>query len=192
MDSNSNKKNFHINNRGTGQRGYKGAGFIALILLFVLIIYAAYGQTNTLQEVSLSTAVQQTNSGQYSKILVSGNELLITKKGDDQPTIKSYMDPNGTLKDEGFNQSKVDITYKPESSTGSTLAVIGETLLPVGVVALLFFFMLRSAQGQGNQALSFRQKPSTSHMGMRKIRLLLVISQAPTKPSKILKKSWNS
>lgn len=155
MDSNSNKKNFHINNRGTGRRGFKGAGFIALILLFVLIIYAAYGQTNTLQEVSLSTAVQQTNSGQYSKILVSGNELLITKKGDDQPTIKSYMDPNGTLKDEGFNQSKVDITYKPESSTGSTLAVIGETLLPVGVVALLFFFMLRSAQGQGNQALSF-------------------------------------
>jgi len=152
----NNKKSFRSPNRGgNGRRGFKGVGFIALLILFGLIIFAAYGQGPSLENIPLTRVVQEANNGQYSKMEVSGNELSITKKGDDKATLKSYKDPNSSLKDEGVNLSKVQVSYKPSSSTGSVLANVGMSLLPVLIISLVLFFMLRSAQGQGNQAMSF-------------------------------------
>jgi cell division protease FtsH len=152
-----NKKSYRGKpNKGGGSgRGFRNAGFIALLILVGLVIFAAYRQPSSLQNVPLTQAVQDANSGKYQKIEVSGNELDITKKGDDHPTIKSYKDPDSSLKDSGLNLSKVEVSYKPNSSTTSTLLTIGGTILPVLVISLLLYFMLRSAQGQGNQALSF-------------------------------------
>ncbi|HEX9153535.1 MAG TPA: ATP-dependent zinc metalloprotease FtsH, partial [Candidatus Saccharimonadales bacterium] len=150
------KKNFRSPNRGgNGRRGFKGVGFIALLMLFGLIIYAAYGQPSSLKTISTTQAIKEANSGEYSKIEVKGSELLITKKGDDKATLKSSKDPQSSMKEEGFNLSKTDISYRSSSSTSSTLASIGFSLLPVIIISLVLFFMLRSAQGQGNQALSF-------------------------------------
>lgn len=139
---------------GNGRRGFKGAGFIALLVLFGLIMFAAYGQPSGLKEVPFTTVVEDSNKGKYSKIEVKGNELKITKKGDDKPTLKSFKDPREGLKEEGVDHSKVEVAYKSESS-GSVWANVGLTLLPILVISLVLFFMLRSAQGQGNQALSF-------------------------------------
>jgi cell division protease FtsH len=149
------KKSFRSPNRGgNGRRSFKGAGFVALLMLFGLIIFAAYGQSPALKDIPLTEAISNANKNQYSKIEVGGNELKITKKGDDKPTLKSYKDPTASLKEEGL-KSNAEITYKPSSSTGSTLANVGISLLPVLIIALVLFFMLRSAQGQGNQAMSF-------------------------------------
>jgi len=150
------KKNFRSPNRGgNGRRTFKGVGFIALLILFGLIIFAAYGQSATLSSVPVTQAVKDANKSQYSKIDVNGNELDITKKGQSQPTLKAYKDPNSSLKDQGFDLSKVEVTYKPASSTGSIIGTVASTLLPVLAISLVLFFMLRSAQGQGNQAMSF-------------------------------------
>ncbi|MEK7152314.1 MAG: ATP-dependent metallopeptidase FtsH/Yme1/Tma family protein, partial [Patescibacteria group bacterium] len=150
------KKTFRSPNRGgNGRRSFRGVGFIALLVLFGLIIFAAYGQSGSVKTVSTTEAIKDANKGQYSKIEVKGNELLITKRGDDQPTLKSSKDPQSSMKEEGFDLSKVEISYKPGSSTSSMLANIGFSLLPVIIICLVLFFMLRSAQGQGNQALSF-------------------------------------
>jgi cell division protease FtsH len=141
---------------GKSNRGFRSAGFIALIVLLALVIFAAYGQPSSLTEVPITQAISQANAGEYSKIVVNGNELDITKKGDSAASLKAYTDPNTSLKQEGFNFSKVTIQYKAQSSTGTTLATIGlEYILPVLIIGALFIFMIRSAQGQGNQALSF-------------------------------------
>ncbi|HEX3568191.1 MAG TPA: ATP-dependent zinc metalloprotease FtsH [Candidatus Saccharimonadales bacterium] len=152
-----NKKSYRANSNrgGSGSRGFRNAGFVALIILFGLIIFAAYRQPSGLKNIPLTQAVQDANSGHYQKIEVSGNELDITKKGDNHATLKSYKDPNSSLKDAGLNQSKVEISYKPNSSTASTIWTIVGTMVPVLAISLILYFMLRSAQGQGNQALSF-------------------------------------
>ncbi|HKU19003.1 MAG TPA: ATP-dependent zinc metalloprotease FtsH [Candidatus Saccharimonadales bacterium] len=151
------KKTFRPSgSRGTNnRRGFRNAGFIALLILFGLIIFAAYGQSSSLQTIPLTQAVAEANRGDYSKIEVSGNEMDITKKGDSRATLKSYKDPNASLRDEGVNTSKVEVSYKPQSSTGSTIASVGISLLPVIIISAVLYIMLRSAQGQGNQALSF-------------------------------------
>src|SRR5579864_8574108 len=105
-----------------GRRGIKNIGFVALVILIGLIIFAAYSQPSSLKEESLSTAITQTNQGQYSKIQVNGDELDITKKGDSSPSLDVIIEPNPSvkdLKDAGFDIGKVEINYKKQSSTGS-------------------------------------------------------------------------
>jgi cell division protease FtsH len=136
-------------------RGMKNAGFIAILVLVGLIIIASLNQPNTLKSIPITTAVEQSNNGQYSKIEVVNNELRITKKGEEKPTLKSYLEPNATLKDEGFDYKKVQIEPKAASAGTSSWVSLAESIVPVLLIGALLYFMLRSAQGQGNQALSF-------------------------------------
>ena len=137
------------------RRSVKNVGFVALILLFLLIIFAAYNQPSTLKEISASSAIANSNAGKYNSILVTGNEMEITPKGENHATLKAYIDPNSGLKDQGLNTSKVAVTYKPTTSSNSALLNFASTVIPVLLIGALLYFMLRSAQGQGNQALSF-------------------------------------
>ncbi|HUC87788.1 MAG TPA: ATP-dependent zinc metalloprotease FtsH [Candidatus Binatia bacterium] len=154
MDNNNSFRNRSNNPAPNNRRSIKNAGFIALIVLFGLIIFAAYNQPSNLTQIPVTQAITANNAGKYSKILVSGNELEITVKGQNHATIKSYTDPNSSLKAEGFNLSKAQVTYT-SSSSGSTWETIGIDLLPILGIGIIMFFLLRSAQGQGNQALSF-------------------------------------
>ena len=148
----------HRPNRRPGannRRSMKNAGFIALIILFGLIVAAAYNQPSTLKEIPATTAIHDTNAGKYSSIVVSNNQLTITPKGENHPTLKAYVDGTSSLKDQGFNTTKVSVTYKSNASSNSALLSLAGSVIPVLIIAGVLYFMLRSAQGQGNQALSF-------------------------------------
>jgi cell division protease FtsH len=151
------KKTFRpSNNRGqSGRRGFRNAGFVALIILFALIVFAAYGQGKSMQNIPLSQAINDANKGEYSKIEVNGNELLITKQGQNAPTLKTFKDPSDSLKETGIDGNKVQVSFAPVKNNDSTLMTIGISLLPILIISIILYVMLRSAQGQGNQALSF-------------------------------------
>jgi cell division protease FtsH len=153
-----NKNSFRPkNNRGgsNGRRGFRNIGFVAIILVFLLLIFTAYDQPSSLTTIPISQAVSDQDSGQYQKLLVNGDEIDITKVGQSSATLKTFKDPNASLKSEGFNLNKSVVEFKPSSSSSSTLENIGISILPVLLISLVLYFMLRSAQGQGNQALSF-------------------------------------
>ncbi len=137
------------------RRNMKNVGFAVIIVMLLLIIFAAYNQPSKLQTIPLTQAIAQENAGAYKSILVSGNELQITPKGKSSPTIVAYSDPNASIKSLGFNFNKASISFKSQSSSSSAWITIGESVIPVLVIGALLFFMFRSAQGQGNQAMSF-------------------------------------
>lgn len=145
----SNRKNSPKTNRNA-----KNIGFIALLVLFAMVIFAAYNQPSSLKTINTTQAVSENNSGKYSKIVVSGNELTITTKGQDKPTLRTTVGSNSSLKEQGFDTSKVALTYKAESS-GSSWMTLASAIIPFLLIGAVLWFMLRSAQGQGNQALSF-------------------------------------
>jgi cell division protease FtsH len=150
------KKPLRPNGKRTGgARGFKNIGFIVLIIFVALISYAAYHQPSTLKEIPVTQAIQQANDGQYKKIIVNGDELNITKKNASQPSLKSFKETGSSLKDEGLNYSKVEVSVKPPNGTGAVIGSLAINLIPVLLIGGLLYFMLRSAQGQGNQALSF-------------------------------------
>jgi cell division protease FtsH len=153
------KKPFRTNSRKNSSkgRGVRNAGFIAVVILIFLIVVAGLNQSSPLKEVPITQVVKEANEGKYDKIVVSGDELKVTKKGDDQATLKSITDPNTSLQDQGIkiDQGKVTISYTRPSATGSLLLAFLQYGLPLLLLVLLFMFIMRSAQGQGNQALSF-------------------------------------
>ena len=149
------KKSFRPKSNRVGNgRNYKSIGFIVLLILFGLIIFAAYGQSSGVKNIPLTQAIKENNNGKYAKLELDGNTLTITKKGEEQPSLRTFTEPGIQLKDQGFDLSRTTLDPKQESK-GSTLGNIAIALLPVIIISAVLFFMLRSAQGQGNQALSF-------------------------------------
>ncbi len=153
------KKPFRTSKKSGGdqkKRTIKNAGFIALLVLIGLIIFGSYGNNKQqLKEVDLSEVIQQVNDGKYKKIVVTGAALEITEQGKNEPTLKSRVNSNVSLREEGVDYGKVDVEYKEESKSGSIWGSVLLTMLPVVLIIGVLLFMMRSAQGQGNQAMSF-------------------------------------
>ena len=150
-------KGNHSNRKGgtPNRKGMKNAGFIAILVLFGLIAIAASNQQPALKTIDVSQAIAQANDGKYEKILVKGNELQITEKDKKDPTLKTYIEPTATLKEQGFKTEKFNLSASPASNGGSPWLNAATAILPILLIGGFLYFILRSAQGQGNQAMSF-------------------------------------
>ena len=155
-----NKKPLDINSRNnSGNKKYfKNAGFIILLVLFGLVLFASSTQNNSnIKTIPITQMITDANKGDYKSLTViaNSNEVDITPKNSTSATLKTYTDPNVSLKTLGLDYSKVQVNYKPQTSSTSVWLSILDSVLPVLIIAGVLFFILRSAQGQGNQALSF-------------------------------------
>lgn len=160
MDKKSFRPNSSSNSRngsakGKGSRNARNVGFIALLVLIALIVLATINQPKNLTTIPITRAVKEANEGKYDKIVSNDGQLTITKKGEQQPSLVSRSDPNSSLKNQGIDESKVVVSFDKPSNTGPTIIGLLSILGPVVLLGLLFLFMIRSAQGQGNQAMSF-------------------------------------
>ncbi len=151
------KKPFRLGGGKDGRSShFKNAGFIALIVLFGLVIYASLHQQSPLKSVPFSQVISEANSGKIQKITVKGNQLEITPKGQSKPTERSNKEDSSSIYEQGLQQGKVVLDNQPTSdSNNAWLSLLLGTVLPVLIIGGLLIFMFRSAQGQGNQALSF-------------------------------------
>ena len=156
MEHNHQKPKGANNKRMTPPKNSKNFGLFALALVIGLVVFAVFNQQSPIKEVPISQVVKEANAGKYSEIIVDGQQLLITKKGDKDPTLKTFMEQGSTTKEEGINKDKVKITAKSANNTTSALIGVGlGTILPILIIGGMLFYMMRSAQGQGNQAMSF-------------------------------------
>jgi cell division protease FtsH len=154
------KKQFRISGGKPGGNNrmnkWKNAGFVIIVLLFGLVIWSAFNQPSDLKTVPFSQAISDANSGKTQDITIQGDTLLITPKGQSEPTQKSYKEPGSSIYEQGLEHGKTEVTVKPAS--GGSNGIWGQRLvsvLPVIIIAVILILMFRSAQGQGNQALSF-------------------------------------
>jgi cell division protease FtsH len=149
------KKPFNSNQGGKGRRSFKNFGFVALIILIGLVIFAALGQPSTLKDVAFSDVISRANAGEIKQIDIQGNDLTIVKKGDDKATEKSHKEAGSSIYEQGLTNRDVTVNVKAESNASNVWFSLASGIIPVVIISAVLFFMLRSAQGQGNQALSF-------------------------------------
>lgn len=152
------KKSFKPSGKKGGNKkrqGFKNVGFLALLILIGLVIYSAMNQPVKLKEVAFSDVISRANSGQIKKIEIAGNTLTITPKDQEKATEKSRKEDGSSIYEQGLQQNKTTVEVKPASTSGAFWSSLLVALLPVILIGFLLFYMLRSAQGQGNQALSF-------------------------------------
>lgn len=134
----------------------KNIGFVVLILIFGAIFLLSYRQPAKLEEKSFNDVMNRANSGEVAKLTVTGSNIEVTPKGSDKPTQKTRKEPNATLYGPGgLTTRDVEVVFKEASNSGATWTALAINLLPVIIIVGILIFMLRSAQGQGNQALGF-------------------------------------
>jgi cell division protease FtsH len=134
----------------------KNIGFVVIILIFGAIFLLSYRQPAKLEEKSFNDVMNRANSGEVAKLTVTGSNIEVTPKGSDKPTQKTRKEPNATLYGPGgLTTRDVEVVFKEASNSGATWTALAINLLPVIIIVGILIFMLRSAQGQGNQALGF-------------------------------------
>jgi cell division protease FtsH len=152
------KKQLKLNKKGGGKsfKNFKNFGFIALLIVFGLIFYFSATKSTSLKTVSLSEVVKQANNGEIKKLEIQGNDIKVTKQNEDKPSAQTRKDPSSSIYEQGLNKdAKAEVVVDKESNSSNILLGLLGTVLPVIIIVAVLIWMMRSAQGQGNQALSF-------------------------------------
>lgn len=138
------------------KKNARGFLFLVSAILVAAVLLVISLPQQKIEEVPLSQIIDQAKNGKIEKIEVQGNKLTATLKDAGAPKQVSYKDsPNASLSDYGIDYSKVSVkTVNPENGNGR-LFDIALTLLPILLIIGFFYFMMRQAQGQGNQAMNF-------------------------------------
>ena len=133
--------------------------FWAIIVVAGLAVMAIINPQENLEEVPISEVINRANRGEITKIEGQGGDLKITKKGEDEPTQKSYIQGGvATLLREDMlsQEAKQNVVKdKAPSSTGETFWNLAIIMIPTVLIIGFFVFMMRQAQGQNNQAMGF-------------------------------------
>ena len=130
--------------------------FWTIIILIIFAGIAFLNPSDNLKDVALSDVINRANSGQISKLEIQENDIKVTPKGSDKATEKSVKQSDSSIQEQGLkSDAPVELTIVPPSTTGDAIWSLASIIVPVVLIAALFFFMMRQAQGQNNQALGF-------------------------------------
>jgi cell division protease FtsH len=135
----------------------KNAGLIATIIIVIAILFFASNGSSQLKSIPISELASRVNKNEVSKIVERGETLEITLKGQDKPKYQSRKSTDVSLLEQGVNTKAKGLEYSIEEEKSSTLEVLGmlTPFISIAIIIGFFWFMMRQAQGQGNQAMSF-------------------------------------
>ena len=135
-----------------------------LILFAAIIILIVYNFQRSPQEpLTLSEVAKAVESEQVSLIVEDGDKLRVVYKNKAISERSSHKDSATTLTEqllqlgvtpEKLYPSKIDIQIKPPSAWLGIVTTLGY-IMPFIILAGVFWFVFRQAQGSNNAALSF-------------------------------------
>ena len=150
-----------------------GLVYILLLVALAAFIFTSFSRTRSeIPEVSLSQVAQEVKKGAVERVAVKSSDLEITYKADaSSPEALSRKEAEASLPDTlrnlGVPREQIDqlnIQIVPPSRWENWGAIIG-TLLPLILVGAFFFFLMRQAQGAGNQAFAFGKSKARMFTG---------------------------
>lgn len=130
-------------------------GYVVLLVVIALTILAATVKPSNSTELSLTDARSKANNGEIESIVQHGDTELELKERNTGKTYTTRKDPAASLREQGFDDNKFNFSVQPASDSGQLWIQIGLTFLPIVLIIGFFYFMMRQAQGQGNQAMNF-------------------------------------
>ncbi len=126
----------------------------AILVAAVLVVISL--PTVRTETVPLSQFINEAKTGQVDSIDVDGNKLTATLKDPTAPKHVTNKESSATLKDYGIDDSKLTVRVKgTDTGTSSIWFQLLITVGPIALIIAFFYFMMRQAQGQGNQAMNF-------------------------------------
>jgi cell division protease FtsH len=134
-----------------------------LVLLVIGAIFSTYNfSSDKPKEINISTLVEQVVKGEVKSLAISGNDIEAElQDGTKEKTMKeSGQSLSELFADYNVDKaavSAVDVQIKSESGSGTFWSVIVPTLLPILLIVVLFWFVIRQLQGANSKAMSFGQ-----------------------------------
>lgn len=144
-------------NRNNLKPTNRNLGFIAVIVVFALIVLALANTGGNAEKTSISEVVRQIKNNQIEEVVVEGNKITAVPKNDNASDLVAYReDPTVSITEYGINPSEVTVKINnPADSSGRWVDIFLISLLPIFLIMGFFYFMMRQAQGQNNQAMGF-------------------------------------
>ena len=144
-------------------RGWFRNLFIYLLILVAgafLIFTFSSSQSKRGEEMLITQVAAEAKEGHVKQITVSGDTLRI-ELNDREDSVISHKEHGvsviETLRDLGVTEeqiAKIRIEVEPPSSWGNWLTLLG-SILPAIFILVIFYLMMRQAQGANSQAFSF-------------------------------------
>ncbi len=140
-------------------------GFILLLIVLgiFLVVFLFRGPSDT-QNVNVSTILADVKidiqHGQRDTLEVGSDTITLTRGNSstkEAANISTTFDVTQVLKDNGINyanNSLLTLEYDPPSAFGAWVNVLID-LIPILLIGGFLIYMMRQAQGNNNQALSF-------------------------------------
>lgn len=142
------------------------------IILCSLLFSGLNGGSQVKKEVPLSEVIARANDpeGNIKSIVISGDTLDITLKGEEYPTETSRKDISGTLYDQGLVNKCADltgdeltscsekyptITYEKEVDVLGIILDVAFIVVPVVIVVIFISRIMSQAQSMNNQNIGF-------------------------------------
>ena len=130
-------------------------------LFFVALIFSLFFENSASSDrLTLNELTAKINSGEVSKIVVSGSQLTVTLSDDKEMYSKKEAESGltETLKNYGVSAEalqKVSFEVEEESGFRFWAGILIPTLLPLIIIGVFFWMMFRQAKGGMNQAFTF-------------------------------------
>ncbi len=147
----------------------KTVSFVVLLVLIGALFFGSSSLQNAEYKkgvLSYADFVKEMNNGTIASTEQAGETLKVTLKneitrevaGEEVKGTKfevSYPSGIEISEKEKFNPIKANLNVKPPSNSGDVIWGLAQLLVPALLILGFFFFMMRQAQGQNNQAMSF-------------------------------------
>ena len=136
---------------------------LLLVALAVFFVTSFTRNSDTVLPLDISQVAQRARAGEVKAITVNGSDLTVelangqkvhARKEDDGSVVETLTNLGVPSSSFGSGPNQIQIQIKPPSAW-SNIAPILASLLPIVLLAGFFIFILRQAQGAGNQAFSF-------------------------------------
>ncbi len=134
-----------------------------LIFLGLLLIYSLFIETREeLEEISLSRLANDISAGEVEGIIVRGNEVEIfyVDETERETRVENGVGITDTLVNYGLTPEElraVDIEYRRQEGFSYWMMTLGPFILPLFLILIILWFLLRQAKGAGMQAFTFGQ-----------------------------------
>ncbi|TKJ31498.1 MAG: cell division protein FtsH [Chloroflexi bacterium B3_Chlor] len=136
-----------------------GLIYLIIVVIAVALFYNVYSASSSPSSVFISSVAEDAREGRISKIVVSGDDLRITRTSGVE--VVSRKEPGADLTEVlsnlGVTQEMlngISIEVQTPSEWGSWLAILS-SFLPLLLIGGLLLFMMRQAQSGNSQAMSF-------------------------------------
>ena len=137
-----------------------------LIILAVIVIYSFIPKGSSIKNVPISEISQDVSKGDVKQITVRDNQITATTNDNQQ--IRAYKEAGVGLNDYGITPDKVNITVEDTTSTAAIYSLLS-VVVPVLLIGIFLYLMMRSAQGANSKAMSFGKSGAKLFMGNTRV-----------------------